>query len=100
MKVENAHNNSIVPKQTENANPVEKNPRSLENERIEKLNAKDQASLSERAKLLATARIQMAEIPDIRTEKVNELRDQLKAGSYQISYEKLADLLISRFALD
>jgi negative regulator of flagellin synthesis FlgM len=96
MKIENAHSNPIVHKQTENANPVDKNARQAENERLEKLNSKDQASLSESAKLMAMARNRLEEVPDVRNEKIAELSDQVENGTYKVPLEKLASVLISR----
>jgi negative regulator of flagellin synthesis FlgM len=95
MKVENTHSNPIVQKQTENTNAVEKNTYQSDNEPLEKPNSKDRASLSEKAKLLAMARTQLDKIPDIRSEKVNELRTQVEAGNYMMPFEKLATMLVS-----
>jgi flagellar biosynthesis anti-sigma factor FlgM len=100
MKVENTHNNSIIPKQAESTNPVEKSPHLLENERMEKLDSKDQASLSERAKLLAAGRAQINKIQDIRADKVNELRAQVEAGTYLVPFEKLAKVLATRIRIE
>lgn len=94
MKVENSQNNRIVQKQTEGMSAIERNARSSENERADKLTNKDHASLSERAKILAKARIKLEEQPQTRTDKVNELRDQIQNGLYQIPVEQLASLFL------
>ena len=96
MKVENAHSNPIVQKQTENTTPVDKSARHAENERLDKLNSKDQASLSESAKLLAMARTRLEDVPDVRNDKVADLHDQVENGTYKVPLEKLASLLVSR----
>jgi flagellar biosynthesis anti-sigma factor FlgM len=94
MKVENSQNNRIVQKQTEGMNAIERNAKTTENERTDKLTNKDQASLSERAKMLAKARIKLEEQPQTRADKVTALREQIQNGLYQIPVEQLASIFL------
>ncbi len=94
MKVEHSQNNRIVQKQTENSAAVERQQRTQENERAERLTNRDQASLSERARLLSKARLNLQEVSDVRTERVAALREQIQAGTYQIPVEQLASIFV------
>jgi len=62
--------------------------------RSEKLANKDLASLSEHAKILAKASTSLQEQPEIRSEKVNALREQINNGLYQIPVDQLASILL------
>lgn len=94
MKVEQSHNNRIVQKQTDNAAAIERNLKAQENERADRLANKDQASLSEHARVLAKARVNLDELPDIRADRVNQLREQINSGTYQVPVEQLASLFL------
>ncbi len=94
MKVEHSQNNRIVQKQAENTAAVERQQRAQENERADRAIHKDQASLSERARLLSKARLSLQETPDVRTERVFALREQIQAGTYQVPVEQLASLFL------
>lgn len=94
MKVEQSQNNRIVQKQAETTAAVERQQRLQENERADRMTNKDQASLSQRARLLSKARLNLQEIPDVRTERVTALREQIQAGTYQVPVEQLAALFL------
>ena len=100
MKVENAQTNRLVQKQAEEAAPLERNKRPIDNEKAETLGGKDQASFSERARLLAKVKTSFDETPDVRTERVNSLKEQITTGSYKIPMDELAKRLASRFKID
>jgi len=65
-------------------------------ERADFINGKDQASLSEKARLLSKARAELEETPEIRTDLVAHLRTQVETGEYKISYDRLATRLIKQ----
>jgi len=94
MKVEHSQNNRIVQKQAENAAAIERQQRAQENNAAERAANKDQASLSERARLLSKARLSLQEIPDVRSERVSALREQIQAGTYQVPVEQLAAIFL------
>ncbi|MBN1536728.1 MAG: flagellar biosynthesis anti-sigma factor FlgM [Anaerolineales bacterium] len=93
MKVDNVNSNRITQKQAENAAGVEKNQKS-ERENLESLAGKDKASLSEDARILAKSRTALEETPDMRTELVEQLRQEIASGKYQIPVQDLADRLL------
>ncbi len=94
MKIESSQANSIAPKQTGSAGPVEKKERTT-GTTSQNIAGKDTASLSERARLLAKARTNLDETPDIRMEKVQPLREQILSGTYIVPIEKLAKTLLA-----
>ncbi|WP_031482010.1 flagellar biosynthesis anti-sigma factor FlgM [Maridesulfovibrio frigidus] len=54
----------------------------------------DVVNVSSQAKLLGTARQTAANSPDTREQKVNELRDQVRAGTYKPDIRKTAMNLV------
>lgn len=58
--------------------------------------AKDQAAVSEKGRALSKARTALDDVPEVRATRVQELRDQIKAGQYQVNHHQLAGRLLSR----
>ena len=54
----------------------------------------DNVDLSQAAKDLQNTRKIMQEIPDVRHEKVEHLREQVENGTYRVDAKKLADKMI------
>ena len=54
----------------------------------------DTVVISDAAKRVQEARAQLDEIPDVREDKVAELRSQIQDGTYQVDAEKTADKLL------
>ena len=54
----------------------------------------DTVVISDAAKRIQEARTQLDEIPDVREDKVAELRNQIQNGTYQVDAEKTADKLL------
>jgi flagellar biosynthesis anti-sigma factor FlgM len=97
MKVENNQTNRLTAKQAENSSPVDKSLRAYHAEtRPEGMAGKDKASFSEQARLLAKAHTTLEETPEVRAQQVEELKNQIQAGNYEIPIEKLAGLLTIR----
>ena len=57
---------------------------------------KDKAEFSERSLALSKAKGALDAVPEVRTEKVNFLRDQIQTDTYQVPYEKLAGKLLDK----
>ena len=54
----------------------------------------DTVVISDAAKRIQEARAKLDEIPDVREEKVADLRNQIQNGTYQADAEKTADKLL------
>jgi negative regulator of flagellin synthesis FlgM len=93
MKIDNINSNRITQKQTENTSGVDKALKS-DRENAESITGKDKASLSDDARILAKSRTALEETPDIRTDRVDQLRQQIASGEYQVPVENLATRLL------
>jgi negative regulator of flagellin synthesis FlgM len=54
----------------------------------------DTVVISDAAKRIQAARKQLDEIPDVREDKVSQLRSQIQNGTYEINAEKIAGKMI------
>ena len=54
----------------------------------------DTVVISDAAKRIQEARAQLDEIPDVREDKVAELRNQIQNGTYEVDADKAADKLL------
>lgn len=59
----------------------------------------DQVILSETAEALGAARQALAKVPDVRQEKIDELRRQVQAGTYRPPAEQIADKILAEARL-
>jgi len=57
------------------------------------LSGKDQATLSEGARLLAESLAALNNTPEVRTDLVAQLKEQIDAGEYEVPYDELAKKL-------
>lgn len=81
---------------TKNTTAIQKKYSNADAPQFTSLLGKDEASLSESAKALAKAYQSLGEIPDVRTELIDSLRQQIDGGEYSIPYDKLAGVLAKR----
>jgi negative regulator of flagellin synthesis FlgM len=58
--------------------------------------AKDEVSFSSFAKDLAVAKKAIDKTPDVRMEKVSDIKAQIQAGQYNISASQIADKLLAQ----
>ncbi len=97
MKVENNQTNRLTAKQVETPTPVEKSLRAYQAEtRPEGLQGKDKASFSDQARLLVKAHSTLEETPEVRANQVEELKNKIQSGNYEIPIENLAGILTAR----
>jgi negative regulator of flagellin synthesis FlgM len=61
---------------------------------------KDRVSLSPQAKELLNAQRALAAMPDVRAEKVDEIKARIADGSYRIDSEKIAAKMIQQVLSD
>jgi len=60
----------------------------------------DTVVLSDAAKRVQEARRQLDNIPDVREEKVSQLRSQIQNGTYEINADKIAGKMIKESLLN
>ena len=60
----------------------------------------DTVVISDAAKRIQEARRQLDEIPDVREDKVSQLRSQIQNGTYEINADKIAGKMIKEGLLN
>lgn len=60
----------------------------------------EKVSLSSAARDIHQARKVVEKLPDVREEKIQELKDQVKSGKYDMNGEKIAEKMVSESLLD
>lgn len=61
--------------------------------------AKDEASLSESARILAKAYQALGDTAEVRQDVVEAFRNQIQSGEYEIPYNQLASVMAKKFSL-
>jgi len=61
---------------------------------------KDELQLSNKAKEYQTAMKAFKNLPEVREELVNDLKNQIKQGSYNVTGEEIADKIIESVIID
>jgi flagellar biosynthesis anti-sigma factor FlgM len=89
MKIENNNLNPVAPQQRPEGVHA-----SGKGTQVDRSGSKDRAELSEQARLLAKARVASQETPDVRSDRVQELKQQIASGAYSIPYQDLARRLL------
>lgn len=69
-------------------------------EKGEEVITKDQITLSETAKQIARLMIEVSNLPDIRADKVEELKNAINAGTYEIRGSEVAGKIIKEALID
>ncbi len=99
MKVEHSNVDKLIQNRTEAANAPEPNLQRAADGPLDG-HRKDEAALSERAQTLSRARSQFEEIPEVRDDKVQALREKINAGEYEVDVNKLVGRIKDIFELD
>jgi flagellar biosynthesis anti-sigma factor FlgM len=95
MKVEHSATNKLIQNQPENVRPVEHEENATGELQPSKPSANlDKATLSSQAQSLAKARSSFDEVSDVRLERVQDIKERIQAGKYQIPVKELVDRLI------
>jgi len=96
MKIEHTGPKPISKSTIENAYSVDKSARSSESSELSGISGKDKATLSEGARALAKAYAALDEAPEIRQERVAELRKQIESGNYEVPFEEVVKRLVKQ----
>jgi len=60
----------------------------------------EKVDLSTQAKEIQQARIALSRLPDVREEKVQEIRSQVEKGTYEVNEEKIAGKMVGESIVD
>jgi len=96
MKIEQQSVNPLQTNRAESAQQADKQ-RSVEKSNVEP--QRDRAELSEKAKLLAKARAELDKTSAEDTKKVEDLKEQIQQGKYEIPYDQLAKKMLGNIDL-
>jgi len=64
------------------------------------VNPEEKVDLSTMAKDIQQAKIALSELPDVREEKVQEIKSQVEKGTYNVSGEKIAGKMVGESIID
>ncbi len=98
MKINNTELNPAQNSRTDSAKPIDKNTvAGRKGKYAAKINNKDEAAVSNMARILAKTHQALQETPDVRTEIVDSTRQKILDGTYEVPIEELAKKLLKRF---
>lgn len=66
-------------------------------QKVGRKDLKDQVALSETAKDFQNIYKMLAEVPDIRQDKVQAIKEQMQSGTYDVNAKEVAEKLVSQF---
>ena len=79
----------------------DKNKVDSSNDKPEKSTVKaDTVVISDAAKRIQEAKVQLDEMPDVREDKVAKLKEQVESGTYEVNADKTADKLIKEHLIN
>ena len=96
MKIEQQPLNPLQTNRAEAAQQTDKQ-RAVERQNVEP--QRDRAELSDKAKLLAKARVEMDKTSVSDSKKVEDLKEKVQQGTYEIPYDQLAQKMLGNIDL-
>jgi negative regulator of flagellin synthesis FlgM len=95
MKIDNNYTNPLQSQRSENAQAVEQSQRQSEKaNQAQQAPQRDRLELSDKARLLSKARTALDETPEVNSSKVEELKESVRQGTYQINFNELAKKMV------
>ena len=62
--------------------------------------SEEKVDLSTMAKEIQQAKVEVSKSPDVREEKVNDIRNQVQQGTYNVSGEQIANKMVGESLVD
>ncbi|HAK89956.1 MAG TPA: flagellar biosynthesis anti-sigma factor FlgM [Nitrospiraceae bacterium] len=69
-------------------------------ERAEEVVSKDQVTVSDRAKEIARLQLEVSKLPEVRTDRVEEVKNAINAGTYEVKGSEVAGKLLEEAVID
>lgn len=69
-------------------------------ERSEDILSKDQVTVSEKAKEIGKLQVEVSKMPEVRTDRVEEVKNAINAGTYNVKGEAVAGKLLREAIID
>ena len=79
---------------------VERNREKAPAGKIEDVKKDDQVTVSDRAKEIARLRGEASKLPEVRTEKVNDIKKAVDSGTYNVKGEAVAAKMLKEALID
>ena len=71
----------------------------LPSKKTEQTHSKDEVTFSSEAKDFATLTKLLSDVPEIRTDKVEEIKNRISSGNYNVKAEEVAGKILSQVNL-
>jgi flagellar biosynthesis anti-sigma factor FlgM len=95
MKIDNNYTNPLQSQRSENTQAVERAQRqNSEGVSQAQTPQRDRLEISDRARTLSKARQAFDEAPEVNSKRVEELKETIRQGSYQVPYNDLATKMV------
>lgn len=75
-------------------------PKEKGGERSEEVLSKDQVTVSEKAKEIGRLQVEVSKLPEIRADRVEEIKNAINAGTYDVKGEAVAGKLLKEAIID
>lgn len=72
---------------------------SLYSKKANQIQSKDEVKFSTQAKDFATCTKLLSQVPDVRSDLVEKLKDKISSGNYNIQAEEIAEKIVSQFSV-
>ncbi len=69
-------------------------------EKSEEILTKDQVTVSEKAKEIGRLQAEVSKVPEVRTDRVDEVKNAINAGAYNVRGEAVAGKLVKEAIID
>jgi len=87
-------------KNVKTAKEVNAEPKEPEKQTGKSIVGEDKVVLSQKAKEIQKAKMLMASVPDVREEKVKEIRQRIEDGTYKVEGKKIAGKIVKESLLN
>lgn len=67
--------------------------------KAEPVTRKDQVALSSEAKDFVAIQKMLSDVPEVRQDKINDIKARMASGSYNVKAEEVAEKIVSQFSV-
>ena len=89
-------NNNNISKMLSAYNKQSLNTSKLKENESTRLKRKDEINISDEAKEIQSLMKKLKDMPEVRQEKINEIKEKINSGNYEIDPEKIAEKMLLR----
>jgi len=89
-------NNNNISKMLSAYNKQNLNTTKTKENESTRLKRKDEINISDEAKEIQSLMKKLKDMPEVRQEKINEIKEKINSGNYEIDPEKIAEKMLLR----